>query len=208
MAGRERTVCERFFEGARSVSKKAPLRDARQNLAGRRIDDVAERVDRRERADALAAGKNDLPGSDPPGWECSIPRILPTVAPVPAPRGRTRSLPPRPPRRPGAHGRIRIRLDRLRRGRRERPRPRWARAGPMEKADSLFSEPPRDAVRGARPNALPPVRPGVNLRHEIPGREDSRLARAWRPPRTSTAAIVPGGGRTTVQPVRRTWSLA
>ena len=73
-------------------------------------------------------------------------------------------------------------------------------------ADAALPQPERDAGRGLEAEArFRPRRPRAWISDtRLPGVKMPVSRVPGAPPRTSTAAIVPGGGRITVQPVRRT----
>ena len=99
--------CRRASSRGRRRSRLAVLGSrAGDDLPGRRIDDVAARVDGDERGDDEAVGQRDRALPMPPFIARFMPAILPTVAPAPAPTlpsatgaGAVRPWPPRTRRR-------------------------------------------------------------------------------------------------------------
>jgi hypothetical protein len=77
-------------------------------------------------------------------------------------------------------------------------------ANPTPRRFNHVITPPADA----RPNALPPAKTSPWISEtRLPGVKTPVSRVPGAPPRTSTAAVVPAGGKMTVQPVRPTESV-
>ena len=184
---------------------------ARQHLAVG-ADHVAERVHDRHRGDARRrpAGRG-RPRRGRPGRACRRARRRSRRCRRRTRRAAATSRSSRPSRRParavpppGPAPR-----PRRRRGRRS---PRPARSAPGRRASGgRCPAPPAPAMTpsaAASPNALPPVSRIASTRSTVASGASSAVSRVpGARPRTSHEAVEPGGGRITVQPVRRASSV-